>query len=252
MPPHEYYTQLIVTAFVMCIMAIFVIGSTILIGACRICEHTHTAILFAIWSVVLTPSAYACSQRENNISEKLLQAERKRQRLPSTNEDKQKEIEWLSSLSMTQRLIAIRLLSVNVDDIHDSDKHFLQQVALLPGNGPKHVCRRKTICSKHLRRICRGESRFAGHEHPLMPWLLAFFQSALGFVLFRGFIALVTLTGILDAESSHLKSIFELPATCCSSSRPRTHHDMRFLSVTFGSVSRQTPTSIPAPKDSVQ
>lgn len=210
MPLHEYGTKVIVTLFVMCLMTIYVIVLSILIWAIRICEQTHIAVLFAIWSVLCTPYLYKHNQWEDGIGEKLLKAQRKRQRMPNTVGDKQKETKWLNTLSITHRLIAIRLLSVDVDDIHDSDKHFLQQVALLPGGAPDHVCRRRSICSEQLRRIESGQSRICDSENQSVLWLIAFAQSAMGFAFVRGAIAVLAMTELATGEPISATEYFTL------------------------------------------
>lgn len=197
MPPNEYYTELLSTLFTYFVVTIFFLVSAFCFAVCYVFHHANIVLLFSLWSLALTPFYYKSNKRKECIFDKLIETERKRQRSANSVSRKQRESNWLKTLNMTHRLVAVRLLSLDVDDIHDLDKHFLQQVALLPGDAPKHVNNRLTICKKHLSRIEAGTPR-RGRDSPLLLWFSAFVSSTMRFLLVRGCVAVAVHFGWVD------------------------------------------------------
>lgn len=94
---------------------------------------------------------------------------------------------WLASLTMSQRLLATRLLVAGIDELGRSDLPFLKEVKRLKRKGPypRHVSKRLEACKQMRRSFAEDENEKKAYERGIrsdavfrsvgFPFTLSFF-----------------------------------------------------------------------------
>ena len=158
--------------------------------------------LFEIWAacvLVVTPISIFQVLHERREAAKAKEAQSAKQRLaewgkPENQEQKESELEWLSSMSMPQHMVATRLLVAHVDELGEADRTFLEQVRALPYEGRcRHVSTRRSICNGILRKLNGYEERQDSQESLLKCLVGTLAKTAVGAALLVGGGKLITM-----------------------------------------------------------